>query len=169
MAIDVTTLTLAKSYVKQTLRGMGALKGSPATVKSTKTVENGLEVTFGWTDATGKAYETKGVVPKGEKGERGLTGTTSIATVTVEVEPTDTITLVPNVFYVIDGEVEDLTIEFAEGTEGIASEYMWQMNGHSDLILSVPDDVMWMDEFEAEEGKVYQFSCLNDLLVYVGM
>lgn len=49
MGISVQTLALAKKYVKNSLNGLGALKGAPCTVKEI-TKENGVNsVVFEWT------------------------------------------------------------------------------------------------------------------------
>lgn len=54
---DVEILSIAKTYVKQTLIGMGALKGAPCQIKSI--VENPAGVwtiTFEWEDTTGSTH-----------------------------------------------------------------------------------------------------------------
>lgn len=51
--MDVVTLSLAKKYVDDTANGLGAVKGSPATIESITPVDGGNEVVFAWIGADG--------------------------------------------------------------------------------------------------------------------
>lgn len=51
--MDLVTLSLAKKYVEDTANGLGAVKGSPATIESITPVEGGNEVVFAWTGTDG--------------------------------------------------------------------------------------------------------------------
>ena len=46
-------LILAQDYVDETLKGVGALKGAPCTIKSTTKVSDGTNITFEWTGTSG--------------------------------------------------------------------------------------------------------------------
>lgn len=46
-------LILAQDYVDETLKGAGALKGAPCTIKSTTKVSDGTNITFEWTGTSG--------------------------------------------------------------------------------------------------------------------
>ena len=51
-------LSVAKTYVNQTLVGMGALKGAPCTIKSVAKSGNVNVVTFEWTDTNNVKHES---------------------------------------------------------------------------------------------------------------
>ena len=51
-------LSVAKTYVNQTLVGMGALKGAPCTIKSVAKSGNVNVVTFEWTDTDNVKHES---------------------------------------------------------------------------------------------------------------
>ena len=71
---DVEIIGMLKSYINQTLVGMGALKGAPCTVKSV--VDSGLNhtVTLEWTDNNGDTQTTDFVVKDGTNGTNGTNG-----------------------------------------------------------------------------------------------
>ena len=51
--MDITTLSLAKKYVDETAKGLGAVKGANATIESITRVEGGNNVVYAWTGADG--------------------------------------------------------------------------------------------------------------------
>lgn len=51
--MDIETLALARSYVKQSLNGVGALKGNPCRIKKIEDFDTYSIVTFAWTDNSG--------------------------------------------------------------------------------------------------------------------
>lgn len=54
---DIEILSIAKTYVKQTLIGMGALKGAPCQIKSIVENPSGVwTITFEWEDTTGATH-----------------------------------------------------------------------------------------------------------------
>ena len=57
---------LSKKYTKQSLDGVGALKGAPCTIKSTTETDEGTIVVFEWTDNNGIAQETTILVKNGK-------------------------------------------------------------------------------------------------------
>ena len=65
---------LSKKYTKQSLDGVGALKGAPCTIKSTTETDEGTIVVFGWTDNNGISQETTILVKNGKDGEKGADG-----------------------------------------------------------------------------------------------
>ena len=55
--MDMVSYILSKSYTKKSLDGMGALRGSPATIKSIEHKDGVNKVTFEWTAISGTKYE----------------------------------------------------------------------------------------------------------------
>jgi len=51
--MDIETLALARAYTKQSLNGVGAIKGKPCTIKKIEEFDNYNMITFAWTDNTG--------------------------------------------------------------------------------------------------------------------
>lgn len=51
--MDIETLALARAYTKQSLNGVGAIKGKPCTIKKIEEFDSYNMVTFAWTDNTG--------------------------------------------------------------------------------------------------------------------
>ena len=77
---DVEIIGLLKTYVNQSLVGVGALKGAPCKIKSITEITGGKKVEFEWMDDLGNTHtSTMNVMngaqgPQGVQGERGLTG-----------------------------------------------------------------------------------------------
>ena len=65
MSINVESLSASKSYTKESLKGLGALKGKNCIVESIVEVEGGNEVTFSWTADDGTAKKDKMIVKDG--------------------------------------------------------------------------------------------------------
>ena len=57
--IDVITLAIAEKYTRDSLVGLGALKGSPCTISKVEEVSDGTEVTFKWTGDNGSTNTRK--------------------------------------------------------------------------------------------------------------
>ena len=74
MMKDVEIIGTLKSYIKQTLVGMGAQKGAPCTIKSITDNEGVHTVTFEWTDTAGIKHESQMIVRDGAKGDTGPAG-----------------------------------------------------------------------------------------------
>lgn len=108
-SISLDTLVLAKKYTDKVLSGLGALKGSPCTIKATKENDDGsITVTFAWTGSDGVEETQDVIIPAGPQGERGIQGEKGTDG-TNGVSPTVTIT-----------EIEDghtITITDADGTQ----------------------------------------------------
>lgn len=68
--MDIITYALARAYTKATVKGMGAVKGSPATVKSYGYDDSGNTiVTFAWKDKNDVESTMDALVKKGVKGD----------------------------------------------------------------------------------------------------
>lgn len=80
MGFDAAAYAAAKKYVDETAQGLGAVKGSPCTIKSITESDEGSTIVFAWTGADGvERTETtflrrgpQGI--QGEKGEAGVAG-----------------------------------------------------------------------------------------------
>jgi hypothetical protein len=57
--LDVITLAVAEKYTRDSLVGLGALKGSPCTISKVEEVSDGTEVTFKWTGDDGSTNTRK--------------------------------------------------------------------------------------------------------------
>lgn len=57
--IDVITLAVAEKYTRDSLVGLGALKGAPCTISKVEEVSDGTEVTFKWTGDYGSTNTRK--------------------------------------------------------------------------------------------------------------
>lgn len=68
MAIDVTTLAVAKSYVKQYLTEAGALVGKNVVVSKIEPIPNGNKVTFSYTLDDGREQTSTMEVMNGKDG-----------------------------------------------------------------------------------------------------
>lgn len=88
-SISLDTLVLVKKYTDKVLTGLGALKGSPCTLKATKENDDGsITVTFSWTGSNGIEETQDVIIPAGPQGEKGIQGEKG----TNGVSPTVTIT-----------------------------------------------------------------------------
>lgn len=126
-SISLDTLVLAKKYTDKVLSGLGALKGSPCTLKATKENDDGsITVTFAWTGSDGVEETQDVIIPagpqgtQGEQGEKGTDGTNGVSpTITVtEIDGGHTITITDadgtqsfNVLNGSDGAGEENVIE----------------------------------------------------------
>ena len=72
--MDIVTLALARKYVEETAQGLGAVKGSPCTIKSITEGEDGSTVVFAWTGVDGVEQTSTTFLPRGPKGEPGKDG-----------------------------------------------------------------------------------------------
>lgn len=57
--IDVVTLAVAEKYTRDSLVGLGALKGAPCTISKVEEVSDGTEITFKWTGDDGSTNTRK--------------------------------------------------------------------------------------------------------------
>ena len=57
--IDVITLAIAEKYTRDSLVGLGALKGAPCTISKVEEVSDGTEITFKWTGDDGSTNTRK--------------------------------------------------------------------------------------------------------------
>lgn len=66
--MDIVTYALSKKYTKDSLEGMGALKGKNCTISSIDPIKGGNRVTFTWTLDDGTPQTTTMDVIDGEDG-----------------------------------------------------------------------------------------------------
>ena len=62
--LDVITLAIAEKYTRDTVIGLGALKGSPCTISKVEEVSDGTEITFRWTGDDGTTINTRKIKVK---------------------------------------------------------------------------------------------------------
>lgn len=74
--MDLIVKSLLEKYVDDSLVGVGALKGSPCTIKSKTAITGGTRVTFAWEDTEGVEHTQTVDIMNGEKGEKGDDGET---------------------------------------------------------------------------------------------
>ena len=85
--MDMITLAAARKYVNDTAIALGAVKGSPCTIKSITETDDGATVVFSWTGADGVEQTSSTFLPRGpqglpgEKGEPGAPGKDGSGTV----------------------------------------------------------------------------------------
>ena len=72
--MDAVTLGIAKKYVDETAKGLGAVKGAPCTIKSITEGEDGSTIIFAWTGADGTEQTGTTFLPRGPKGDPGKKG-----------------------------------------------------------------------------------------------
>ena len=76
-----SALGASYKYTDETVAGMGAIKGAPATIQSITPIEGGNRVTFAWEDNEGTTHTEPmdvadgAIGPKGDKGDSGSTVT----------------------------------------------------------------------------------------------
>ena len=72
--MDMITLAAARKYVNDTANALGAVKGSPCTIKSITETDEGATVMFSWTGADGVEQTSSTFLPRGPKGKEGDPG-----------------------------------------------------------------------------------------------
>ena len=70
--IDTVTLAVAKAFTKESLDGMGALKGANATIASTNKENGTTTIVFEWTGISGQKEQTSITIEDGIKGDPGV-------------------------------------------------------------------------------------------------
>lgn len=79
--MDVVSWLLSKSYVDKTVIGMGAIKGSPATIQSiVDNLDGTHDITFAWKDTLDVTHTSVLTVMDGDKGDKGDPGNDYILT-----------------------------------------------------------------------------------------
>ena len=102
---------LSKKYTKQSLDGVGALKGAPCTIKSTTATDEEIIVVFGWTDNNGISQETTILIKNGKDGKDG----NGIA----KIEKINTVDLVDTYRVIFDdGSTFDYEVTNGSGSTG---------------------------------------------------
>ena len=83
MGLEILTLGSSKTYTRDSLIGLGALKGAPCTIKSQSETDDAYIVTFEWTGTSGTKKTSQLTIKKPKDGksayesavENGFTGT----------------------------------------------------------------------------------------------
>lgn len=75
---DVEIIGMIKSYIKKTLVGMGALKGSPCEVQDIVNEDGSHTVTMQWQDSEGQTYTRDFTIKDGKDGTNGTNGTNGV-------------------------------------------------------------------------------------------
>ena len=109
--MDIVTYALSKKYVAKSLDGLGALRGSPCTIKSTTETPDGTEVTFEWTGTSGTKETTTILVKNGEQGN-GV----------VKVEKIKTVDLV-DTYRMTFSDGSTFEYEVTNGSSGSGGDY----------------------------------------------
>ena len=65
MGLEILTLGSSKTYTRESLLGLGAVKGAPCTIKSITEVDGGQKVTFEWTGTSGTKQTSEMTVKNG--------------------------------------------------------------------------------------------------------
>ena len=68
MAFDSVSYVLSKGYTEDTCDGLGYLKGSPCTIKSTTETDEGIIIVFEWTGTSGATEKTTILIKNGLSG-----------------------------------------------------------------------------------------------------
>ena len=113
---------LSKKYTKQSLDGVGALKGAPCTIKSTTEIEEGTRVVFGWTDNNGTSQETTILIKNGKDGVDGVDGKDGNGI--VKIEKINTVGLIDTYRITFDdGSTFNYEVTNGRGSTGGASTW----------------------------------------------
>jgi hypothetical protein len=78
MGFDAAAYAAAKKYVDETAKGLGAVKGSPCTIKSITESDEGSTIVFAWTGADGVERTETTFLRRGPQGPKGDPGTGSV-------------------------------------------------------------------------------------------
>lgn len=131
--MDFIALSLAKKYVDDTANGLGAVKGSSATIESITPVEGGNNVTFAWIGADGKKQTQTMFVANGKDGDKGEDGVSPTVTVeTIDGGHRVTITNKDDTktFDVEDGKTPTIKLKTVNG-QSLFGEGNIELNGGS--------------------------------------
>lgn len=90
---DVEIIGMLKTYIQQTLVGMGALKGAPCTVKSVEEDPGVHVITLEWTDNDGNKQTKAITVLDGTDGTDGTDGFSPEVTVKTSTDSTYILTI----------------------------------------------------------------------------
>jgi hypothetical protein len=74
MGFDAAAYAAAKKYVDDTAKGLGAVAGSPCTIKSINEGENGSTIVFAWIGSDGVEQTSSTFLPRGPQGIQGEQG-----------------------------------------------------------------------------------------------
>jgi hypothetical protein len=78
----------------------------------------------------------------------------------------DSNTLQPNTIYDF-GEVDTLTLNFAEGDSNSRNEYLFSfISGETATVLTLPSAVQWVNELTVEANKRYEISIVDNIALW---
>ncbi len=72
--MDIVSYLLSKKYTKDSLDGVGAIKGAPCRISKIESVEGGNKITFAWTSNSGVESISTLIVKDGVDGQDGTDG-----------------------------------------------------------------------------------------------
>lgn len=84
-------------------------------------------------------------------------------------ETTGTVTLKPNILYILDNPVGNIYFELSGSILNSTCEYMIEFKGGSSSSVNFPADTRWLDGNtldDVKENYTYQVSILNGLAVF---
>lgn len=143
--MDMITLAAARKYVNDTASALGAVKGSPCTIKSITETDDGATVVFSWTGADNVEQTSSTFLPRGpqglpgEKGDPGAPGKDGSGTV-------DT---------VAREQITALTEEKAgkQTVNKVMSLFVWDESGNNGGTVVKPASSNLLNPVEILEGK----------------
>lgn len=140
--MDIVTLALAKKYAADSLVGVGALKGSPCTIKSITAITGGSRITFSWTDTSNVEHTNTLDVMNGAKGDKGDDGETpDMTNYYTKTEVDSAIDSVPKTFKTINGQSivgsGNITIQGGSGEGGTTVVANPVLSGNEELATSI--------------------------------
>ena len=144
MGLEILTLGSSKTYTKESLLGLGAVKGAPCTIKSITEVDGGQKVTFEWTGTSGTKQTSEMTVKNGvsvtEISDKGNGTFTLLLSDGSESEPIHTVKGDPFTY-------SDFTAEQLESLRG--------EKGYSPTITENADntDKIYKLDIETVDGK----------------
>lgn len=152
---DVEIIGMLKTYIQQTLVGMGALKGAPCTVKSVEDSGSDHIITLEWTDNTGVKRTTEFTVSDGAAGAQGPAGPTGATGADGEDGFSPKITVKTST-----GDTYILTIETADGSFDTPNLKGSGGGGGASALSDLSD--VDLTDLEAGDILIYQVETVDD-------
>ena len=119
--MDVISYALSKAYTNATVRGMGAIKGSPATISSiVDNLDGTHDITFSWKDTSDVTHTSVLTVADGETPTMGVT----------------TITNGHRVTFTTTNPSQSITFDVTNGTQGAQGISVTSANVDSNNMLT---------------------------------
>ena len=165
MGLEILTLGSSKTYTRESLLGLGSLKGAPCTIKSITEVDGGQKVTFEWIGTSGTKQTSEMTVKNGVSvtgiSDKGNGTFTLILSDGSESEPIHTVkgdtsnvqldeTLTDNTKAAPAGMVGEMKKEISSLSEEIAN-----LSGGAPTPVSVVTDM-------TDTAKIYLYTGAED-------